>query len=53
MMVDAELWRRLQLPGADAPADIIFVTLHEDMDGNLWLGTDNHIRPSPSAFSRT
>ena len=38
--VNSSLWRRLRLPGVDTPADILFVTLHEDTDGNIWLGTD-------------
>jgi signal transduction histidine kinase/streptogramin lyase len=40
MTVNSKLWRRLRLPGTGAAADILFVTLHEGMDGNLWLGTD-------------
>ena len=42
MTVDAELWRRLRLPGGGASAEIRFGALHEDADGNLWLGTGNH-----------
>ena len=38
--VNATLWRRLRLPGNGTPIDILFVALHEDADGNLWLGTD-------------
>ena len=38
--VNAKLWRRLQLPGSRTPINVLFTALHEDADGNLWLGTD-------------
>ncbi|MEO7273188.1 MAG: two-component regulator propeller domain-containing protein [Vicinamibacterales bacterium] len=37
---DSHLYRRLELPGGGTPGDVLFVSLHEDNDGNLWLGTD-------------
>ena len=40
MSVDAELWRRLHLPGG-TPAEVGVAALDEDEDGNLWLGTPN------------
>jgi signal transduction histidine kinase/ligand-binding sensor domain-containing protein len=40
MSVDAELGRRLHLPGG-TPAEVGVAALYEDEDGNLWLGTPN------------